>query len=190
VQQYVDEVTPGFEWVLSGGGTATEKVDGIGVAVIDGKAYFRMNAWMAKRDKFRSGNYAPGEIIELGGAEKGTYVLAKGDGFYAQKVLKAQRNTPWVRDGRFEMVGTEIKHNPYDLDAVFLEKHGRIRISDIPRTFCGLRDWFATHEVEGVIFSLSDQAFCKVERIYFGYPWPAPFTRRFKEGRGDGDGNG
>lgn len=166
-----NEVTPGYEWVLRGEGEATEKVDGAACAIIDGALYKRYDA--------KEGRAAPPGAIPCqpmrdpytGHWPHWVKVNAKAreDKWF----IRAWANTPWVlEDGTYEAVGVHFQNNPYGLDDDFLEKHGRIKIKDCPRTYEGIREWLRAHEVEGIVFWKDGAPQCKIKRSDFGFPWP------------------
>ena len=171
IERVLPEVTPGCEWVMDGEGEATEKVDGAACAIIGGVFYRRYDVkrnWVvpegaipcqSTRDPY-TGHWPHWVMVDP---------KAKGDKWF----LAAYGNTPWCReDGTYEAVGVHFQSNPYGLDADFLEKHGRIKIKDCPRTFDGIREWLRVHEVEGIVWWKDGEPRCKIKRTDFGFPWP------------------
>lgn len=163
------DVKKGLEWVLEGEGEATEKVDGAACAIINGVLYKRYDA---------KGKEPPKGAIPCQDApdpytghfphwvKVDTRIAA--DKWFVQ----AWMNTPWLyEDGTYEAVGLHFQGNPYGLDADFLEKHGRIKIKDFPRTFDGMREYFRTHYIEGVVFWKDGEPQCKIKRTDFGFKW-------------------
>ena len=170
-----DEVTPGCEWVIEGEGEATEKVDGAACAIIDGVFYKRYDA---------KGKVPPKGAIPCQDAPDpytGHFPLwVKVDTRIAADkwFVYAWVNTPWIgemadgsAEGTYEAVGLHFQGNPYGLDADFLEKHGRIKIKDFPRDFDGMREYFRTHYIEGVVFWKDGEPKCKIKRTDFGFRW-------------------
>ena len=164
-------VTPGCEWVSLGEGIATEKVDGSCCAIIGGKLY--------KRFDYKAGRKLPeGAIPCQESADPITghwphWVAVDpknpGDKWY----WSAYVNSPWVKeDGTYEAVGVHFQGNPYGLDDDYMEKHGRIRLWNVPRDFDGLRAYLKVHEIEGIVFHRGNGEMCKIKRTDFGYPWP------------------
>ena len=163
----------GFEWVFDGEGVATEKVDGVCCAIIGGKFYKRFDAkegrkipdgaipCMPMRDPY-TGNWPHWLPVDF---ERG------GDKWF----VAAYKNSPWItEDGTYEAVGPHFQNNPYGLDDDFLEKHGRIKIPDFPRTFDGMKEYLRTHEIEGVVFWKDGEPKCEIKRSDFGFKWPVP----------------
>ena len=163
----------GFEWVFDGEGVATEKVDGVCCAIIGGKFYKRFDAkegrkipdgaipCMPMRDPY-TGHWPHWLPVDF---ERG------GDKWF----VAAYKNSPWItEDGTYEAVGPHFQNNPYGLDDDFLEKHGRIKIPDFPRTFDGMKEYLRTHEIEGVVFWKDGEPKCEIKRSDFGFKWPVP----------------
>lgn len=166
-----EEVAAGMEWVLTGVGEATEKVDGSACSIINGELYKRFDA--------KEGSAVPDGAIPCQ-PTRDPYTghwphwvkvdpASNGDKWF----IRAYENTPWCReDGTYEAVGVHFQNNPYGLDDDFLERHGRIKINDCPRTFEGIREYLRTHEVEGIVFWKDGEPRCKIKRTDFGFPWP------------------
>lgn len=165
------EIAPGMEWVIEGEGEATEKVDGAACAIIDGEFYKRFDAKQGKKPP--EGAIPCQEKPDPYTGHWPHWVKVdwndKGDRWF----VAAYENTPWYReDGTYEAVGVHFQSNPYGLDADFLEKHGRIKIKNCPRTFDGIREWLRVNAVEGIVFKREDGTMCKIKRRDFGFPWP------------------
>ena len=59
-----------------------------------------------------------------------------------------------------------------------MERHGRIVIKDFPRDFEGMREYFRTHEIEGVVFHRGNGEMCKIKRSDFGFKWPTDYWKK------------
>ena len=165
------DVMPGCEWVLAGEGEATEKVDGAACAIINGEFY--------KRYDVKEGKTAPDGAIPCQPARDPytghwPHWVKVDDHDRADRwFVNAYVNTPWNReDGTYEAVGKHFRSNPYELDTDFLERHGRIKIKNCPRTFDGIREWLRVHDVEGIVWWRDGEPRCKIKRTDFGFPWP------------------
>lgn len=167
------EVTPGCEWVLDGEGEATEKVDGAACAIIGGEFYRRYDANPKKgRKPPIDGTPCQPEADPVTGSWPFWVKVIRGIPSDAH-FLRAFDNSPWCReDGTYEAVGLHFNGNPYGLDDDFLERHGRIKIKDCPRTYYGISQWLAEHEVEGIVFWRNGEPGCKIKRTDFGLEWP------------------
>lgn len=163
-------VTDGCEWVLAGEGSASEKVDGSCCAIIGGRFYRRFDA--------KRGRTAPEGAIPCQEAPDPVtghfphWVLVDPSNPADKWYWNAYINTPWAsEDGTYEAVGVHFQNNPYGLDDDFLERHGRIRIADCPRTFDGIRRYLESHNIEGIVFRREDGEMCKIKRSDFGLIW-------------------
>lgn len=169
----MEKVTPGCEWVLEGEGEATEKVDGAACAIIGGEFYRRYDANPKKgRKPPIDGAPCQPEPDPVTGHWPfwvRVYPGVKSDAHF----LRAFANSPWNRaDGTYEAVGLHFQNNPYGLDDDFLERHGRIKLPDVPRTYDGIADWLYNHEVEGIVFWRNGEPGCKIKRTDFSFKWP------------------
>lgn len=164
-------VRDGFEWVERGDGEATEKVDGSACAIINGALYRRYDA---KADRVAPPGAIPCQPFPDPVTGHWPHWVAvdfesRQDRWYAA----AYENTPWCReDGTYEAVGRHFQGNPYGLDADYLERHGRIKLPDFPRTFFEMQEYLRTHEIEGVVFWKDGEPKCKIKRTDFGFEWP------------------
>ncbi len=176
VVEVLPKVMPGLEWVMDGEGEATEKVDGAACAVIGGKFYRRYDAKCGKKPPEGAIPCQPFPDPYTGHWPHWVLVNPKaaGDKWF----FRAWMNTPWIGEwmadceGTYEAVGPHFQSNPYGLDDDFLERHGRIKIKDCPRTFDGIREWLRVHPVEGIVFWKDGQPQCKIKRSDFGFKWP------------------
>lgn len=168
-----DTVASGFEWVIGGEGEATEKVDGAACAIIDGALYRRYDANVKKgRKPPLEGIPCQPEADPYTGHWPFWVKVMRGipsDAHFA----RAFDNSPWCReDGTYEAVGMHFQNNPYGLDDDFLERHGRIKIKNLTRTYDGIYEYLATHEIEGIVFWKDGEPQCKIRRRDFGLEWP------------------
>lgn len=165
------EARHGCEWVLDGYGEATEKVDGAACAIINGALWRRYDAKRGKSAPAGAIPCQPKPDPVTGHWPHWVKVdpASKGDKWF----IRAYENTPWCReDGTYEAVGVHFQNNPYGLDDDFLERHGRIKIKDCPRTLDGIREWLRVHEVEGIVWWKDGEPKCKIKRKDFGFKWP------------------
>ena len=146
-------------------------MDGAACAIIDGEFYKRYDAKKGKKPP--DGAIPCQEKPDPYTGHWPHWVKVdwkdKGDRWF----VAAYENTPWYReDGTYEAVGVHFQSNPYGLDADFLEKHGRIKIKNCPRTFDGIREWLRVNAVEGIVWWKDGKPQCKIKRRDFGFPWP------------------
>lgn len=172
------EVKEGFEWVLNGEGIATLKIDGSCCAVIDGEYYKRYDA--KKGRKIPEGAIPcqpePDEItghfphwVKLdpdNPADKWFFNAFMRLSFYCN----GQENCE-MEEGTYEAIGKHFQGNPYGLEYDTLYRHGSKVLEDFPRDFEGMKEYLATHEIEGVVFWKDGEPKCKIKRSDFGYSW-------------------
>jgi hypothetical protein len=130
----------------------------------DGKLY--------KRRELRDGDDTPMGFEEADhDAETGKTVgwMPVGDGPEDRYHREAfEKIIP--EDGTFELVGPKIQGNPEKFAVHGLVAHGSIWLGcdSAPRTFCGLRDWLADKDIEGIVFHHSDGRMAKIKLRDFG----------------------
>jgi Family of unknown function (DUF5565) len=158
-----DEVSPACLWVAKGEGTATQKLDGTCCLVRDGN--------LLKRYTLRRGKAAP-EFFEpvteadpVTGKQEGWVPV--GDGPEDKFHREAWAET--LADGTYELIGPKVQGNPEHRTRHVLERHGDIVLDpDPPRTFAGLREWLACHDVEGIVWHHPDGRMAKIKGRDFG----------------------
>lgn len=165
-----DEVVPGCEWVLAGEGVATRKLDGTCCMVRDGKLY--------KRYEVKVGGTLPPSFEPANDVDENT---GKQQGWVPVGVGPEDRwhNDAWrtfqsdygrmPTDGTYELLGPKVQSNPEKVDAHVLIPHATApQLSDCPRAFAALREWFADKDIEGVVFHHPDGRMAKVKKKDFG----------------------
>lgn len=168
-----NDITPGMEWVLSGEGVATVKIDGSCCAIIDGLFYRRYDA--------KKGKTPPTGAIPCCDPDPVTghwphWLPVTEDDKSAHWQLEAYRNSDGAElpDGTYEAIGPHFQSNPYGLDADRLVRHGAEIISDLERSYDGIRAFLETHPIEGIVFWKDGAPQCKIKRSDFGFKWPVP----------------
>lgn len=162
-------VTPGFEWVFNGEGTATVQYDGSCCAIINGQLYRRYDA--------KKGKKPPEDAIPCCDPDPITgrwphWVKCKRDNPSDKWFWTAYDNTPLaVEDGTYEAVGVHFQGNPYNFPNDMLYPHGLDKIK-VLRTFNGIRSYLEEHAIEGIVFWKDGEPQCKIKRSDFGFPWP------------------
>ena len=160
-------VTPGLEWVLDGKGVATEKIDGSCTAIINGEFYKRYDA--------KKGKKAPEGAIPCCEPDPITghhphWIKVDESNPADRWFIEAYRTATDKSDGTYEAVGTHFQANPHGIDGDTLIRHG-ITVLDVPRTFEGIKEYLATHYIEGIVFWLDGEPKCKIKRSDFGFSW-------------------
>ena len=155
-----NEVVPGAEWVIAGEGTATRKFDGTCCVVREGKLF--------KRHEVKKGRASPPsfEPAQVPDPVTGDVVgwLPVGEGPEDRWHREAFTGQP---DGTYELCGPKIQGNPEKFDRHVLVPHGQEPV-DAPRAFDALKAWFATQDIEGVVWHHADGHRAKIKKRDFG----------------------
>lgn len=166
-RQIYNEIVPGAEWVVSGEGVATIKIDGTSCFVKDGKLFKRYDA---KKGKTPPDGFIPAQDPD---PETGHWPgwLAVSDGpedmWHREALIFADE----LPDGTYELIGRKVQGNPYKNTSHRLVPHGQ-HVIDAPRTFDELREWFKDNVIEGIVWHHPDGRMVKIKRRDFGYKWP------------------
>lgn len=197
----LDEINPGFEWVLEGKGVATLKVDGSSCMIKDGELYKRydkkLKPYYAKQ--LRAGikfeikedcfNQLPVGAIPC--EEKPDPVTwhhphwvkvdskKDEDKFHIEALKSSPANLP---DGTYELIGEKINSNPYKMSGYSLVKHGSTVLSVPNRSFEAMKMFLESLDGEGVVFYNEENGdMCKVRKKDFGIFWNKEDTRDLRE---------
>ena len=192
-RQVYNEVVEGAEWVIAGEGTPTVKYDGTCCMVRDGKLYKRYDRKLTKskaRLLKKNTSYMP-SIEDYKSAPDGWEAAEPEPNRHTGHwpgwlpISEDDPQDKWHReafarlegdDGTYELVGPKIGNkgdgNPYQLDSHLLWRHGAPTIDSPPRGFDGLKIWFESNMVEGIVWHHSDGRMVKIKRRDFGLEWP------------------
>jgi hypothetical protein len=153
-------VTPALKaecrWVEQGEGVATRKLDGMNVKVAAGVLH--------KRQKPAEGRY-----------DEASYIPARRDDPADRYLFEAFDSAAGWEDGVYEALGPKIQGNPDRY-----ERHTLVRVvpfepwlvlEGAPRTFEGLREFLAAHDIEGIVFHHADGRKAKIKKRDFGLKW-------------------
>lgn len=164
-----DELVPGAEWVVAGDGAATRKWDGTCCLVRDGKLYKR---YEVKPGKKAPRDFEPANDVDaITGKQQGWVPVGEGpeDEWHRAGWRQAcQEHGGHLPDGTYELCGPHVNGNPEGLPSEVLIPHGVHPIPDAPRTFAELREWFQTHEIEGIVWHHPDGRMVKIKKRDFG----------------------
>lgn len=158
-----NEIVPGAEWVLNGEGVATRKFDGTCCMVRDGKLYKRYDAKNGKQPPI---GFEPAqEPDEKTGHWPGWLPVNNipDDKYHRESFDGGQFD-----NGTYELCGPKIQGNPERFEKHVLVRHGIETLSDCPRDFEGLKAYFQTHNVEGVVWHHPDGRMVKIKGKDFG----------------------
>lgn len=161
------EIHKGCEWVLAGAGIATRKLDGTCCMVRDDRLY--------KRRELRKGETSPSgfeevEFDEETGKTVGWMPVSDGPEDKWHREAWGPSGDGWP-DGTYELVGPKVQGNAEHQGSHLLIKHGdgiAGPLDGVPRTYDGLRDWFGTQDIEGVVFHHPDGRMAKIKGRDFG----------------------
>lgn len=171
-----DEITPGCERAFYEG-IATVKYDGCCCAIINDIFYKRYDAKKGKKPPTHAfpccdpdpvtGHWPHWIAIDP---------FNPSDKWFAEALSNACRDGYCdYEDGTYEAIGPHFQGNPYGLTEDRLVKHGE-EIAVVKRDFEYIREWLATHLVEGLVFWLDGEPVCKIKRTDFGLEWPVKRT--------------
>ena len=162
-------VAPGMEWVLDGEGIATEKIDGSCCAIMDGVFYRRYDA---KRGKNPPANAIPCCDPDPVTGHWPHWIPVSEDDKGDAWLIEAYKNAGCPsEEGTYEAIGPHFQSNPYQLDKDIIEKHGIRILSDVPRSFEGIKAYLEEHYIEGIVFWKDGEPQCKIKRSDFGFKW-------------------
>lgn len=160
----LDRVVPGCEWVLAGEGVATRKYDGTCVMLDED------GSWWARRE-VKAGKDAPSgflleETDETTGKRVGWEPIDQSP-FYRFFVEALAMKT--LEPGTYELCGPKVQGNPEDFALYHvLVKHDEAPSYEVERSFAGIRDFLADHDVEGLVFHHGDGRMAKIKKCDFG----------------------
>ena len=166
-----DEVVPGSEWVIEGGGIATVKIDGTSCLVRSGQILKRYDA---KHGKPPPTGFEPAQDPDpITGHWPGWVPIGDEPDSKWHREAAARYNLSSLPDGTYELVGPKVQGNPYRLDEHDLVRHGDWQTEQPPpRDFSGLQKFFASQAIEGIVWHHPDGRMVKIKRRDFGFTWP------------------
>jgi len=166
----IDIVNPVCQWVLSGEGWPTRKLDGTCCMIADGILW--------KRRELKKGVFAP-EGFRLSDHDERTGKtvgwLPVGDGPEDALHREAFAALPLQRPGTYELIGPKVQGNPEGCASHTLVAHDSswllfLNPEETPRTFSGLQTWFAAGpDIEGVVWRCDDGRMAKIKLRDFGF---------------------
>ncbi len=160
-----NEIVPGAEWVISGDGVATRKVDGACCMMQGGVLFKRYDA---KRGKQPPQGFIPAQDPDPTTGHWPGWVVttdAPEDRWFKAALINLGFTPP---DGTYEAVGPHFQGNPEGMGHDTLIRHGCMELPDCPRDFEGIRDYLATRDIEGVVFWHPDGRMAKVKKKDYG----------------------
>jgi hypothetical protein len=163
-RQVRDEVVPGAEWVQNEEGIATRKWDGTCCMIRNGFFYKRYDA---KAGKTPPSGFEPAQPEPDANTGHWPGWLLVGDSTDDRWHREGRENSGPLPDGTYELVGPKINGNPDNLPSHVLIPHGR-EVLLAPRDFDGLRRFFETADIEGIVWHHEDGRMVKIKAKDFG----------------------
>lgn len=166
-----NKVEKGCEWVINGEGVATRKYDGTCCLIQDNKIYGRYD--------YKEGRTLPINAIpcqEKADAITGHFphwvLCDENNPNYKWHILAFNKQKP-LENGTYELCGIHFQNNIDKLcdNEDILIKHGVTILDDCPRDFDGIKNYLATHYIEGIVFHRGNGEMCKIKRSDFGFEW-------------------
>ena len=169
------EITPGMEWVFNGEGEATVKYDGSATMYKEGIFYKRYDANIKRGRKVPdnailcqseadpiTGHQPCWVPIDINNPSDKWYVAAKNN-FLSENGE--------IENWTYEAVGPHFRSNSYKLTADTLIPHGKAVITELERSFDGIKDYLEEHWIEGIVFWKDGEPKCKIRRKDYGLLW-------------------
>ena len=199
-RQVYNEIVPGSEWVLKGGGLATVKWDGTACMIKDNilyKRYSRRLTPKGKRLLKTSQSYIPKEsdfkpapdnwIMSEPKPDRHTaswpgWVLVDendpSDKWHREAFKKLMRDgqRKSILNGTYELIGPKVQGNPYN-DQIYhvLIYHNEAlpMLIGAPRNFHAIKTYLEINDqFEGIVWHHPDGRMVKIKRRDFGLEWP------------------
>ena len=157
-----NEIVPGAEWVVSGEGVATQKLDGTCCMIRGGKLYKRFDAKHGKTPP--AGFVAAQDPDPVTGHWPGWIAVGPGpeDRYHREAFCN-------MGDGTYELIGPKIQGNPEGVSEHVLIPHGSIVLEDAPRDFDGLKAYLDGRDIEGIVWHHPDGRMVKIKGKDFGF---------------------
>lgn len=163
-----NEVVPGAEWVIDGQGIATQKHDGTCCMIRAGSFFKR---YTVKKGKTAPEHFEPAtEVDPNTGKQEGW--LPVGTGPEDKWHREAFDDLAEKVDGTYELCGPMVQGNPEGYQSHRLVPHGIAKHPHAPRDFDGLKNYFATQDIEGIVWHHSDGRMVKIKGRDFGIKRP------------------
>jgi len=167
-RQIFNEVVDGAEWVITGEGVATEKIDGTACMVRGGRLYKRFDA---KKGKIPPPNFESAQEPDpITGHWPGWIPVGDGpEDKWHRDIDVFVANLP---NATYELVGPKVQGNKYDLKRHTLRLHGDNILAGAPTDFSGIMQYLNVHpQYEGIVWHHPDGRMVKIKRRDFGLSW-------------------
>ena len=163
-----DEAVPGSEWVANGEGYASRKWDGTCCMVRGGRLFKRYDR-KRKRGKLKAAppGWEPCEDApnEHTGHWPGWTPVGDGpEDRWHREAFSASR----IQDGTYELCGPKIQGNPENFATHALVSHASRFVTEVPRDYDGLKEFFCGRDIEGIVWHHPDGRMVKIKARDFG----------------------
>jgi hypothetical protein len=176
-----DAPNPSAAWVFGDEGVATRKYDGVACASIRDRFFKRLalKGTIDVATGLWQGDPAPEGFISLTVGDPDERGVAKHFGWarvgdtpedvwFRAALDYSSAGTGTMADGTYELVGPKVNGNPEGVNGHLLLRHELAQRLDAPTTFEGLREFFAEHDVEGIVWHHPDGRMAKIKGRDFG----------------------
>jgi len=174
-----NEVVPGAEWVLAGEGKATRKWDGTCCLYRTGELFKR---YEVKPGGTPPAGFSPAnEVDENTGKQQGWLFVSDlpENRWHLEGLANLmERYNGKPPEGTYELIGPKVQGNPEGFSKHVLIPHGSQAGTDlvdgdgglvgVVLTFDGIRDYLATHDMEGIVWHHPDGRMVKIKGKDFG----------------------
>lgn len=158
----INQIHQGCEWVASGEGVATRKLDGTCCLIRTGKLF--------KRREVKRGQSAPPDFeLVHQDEETGKSVGWVPVGDTPEDRWHREAFNSALPDGTYELVGPKIQGNPEGFTMHILVSHRETEFyENTPRQFDEMREWLREKDIEGLVFHHTDGRMAKIKLRDFG----------------------
>jgi len=157
------DVHKGCEWVFSGEGITTKKLDGTCCLIRDGKLYKRREI---KKGQTIPDDFEPCDDDPETGKKMGWVPVGDSpEDRWHREAFFANSDLP---NGTYELLGPKVQGNPEKYEVHYLVKHGLFVLDDVPRDYDGLKFYLYGKDMEGIVFHHPDGRMAKIKLSDFG----------------------
>lgn len=168
----LDKPNPECAWVFQGEGIPTRKLDGTSCMINAAGILWRrreLKEHEATPSNFNTESYDPETKKTVGWVPVGD---GPDDRWHREAYALGDLNGDRLPAGTYELVGPKIQGNQEHYTEHRLVPHsvhvlGMI-MDRVPRTFEGLKEFFAGRDIEGIVFHHADGRMAKIKKRDFG----------------------
>lgn len=161
-----DDINPECQWVFDGEGIATRKIDGVNIKIEDSVVYRRIKP---KTSDYSEAEYEKYHLLMDKYVSKALECYQSS--YYRRIALKMPDGSPQyipaLNDGIYEAYGEGIRGNAEKVEGYHMVRidpidHALV-VHGVPRSYRGLMGYFATHDIEGIVFHHRDGRMAKIK---------------------------